>query len=77
MTQPRTGQAATALATGDVLVTGGEQTVIGEPTGTAELFTPPVLADSGQRPARPAGHRHRQRVLPLPPAMVRPDRAST
>jgi Kelch motif/IPT/TIG domain len=46
MTQPRTGQTATALAGGDVLVAGGEQAVIGQPTGTAELYTPPVLADS-------------------------------
>jgi hypothetical protein len=46
MTQPRTGQSATALAAGDVLVAGGEQAVSGQPTGTAELYTPPVLADS-------------------------------
>jgi hypothetical protein len=46
MTQPRTGQTATALATGDVVVAGGEQAVSGQPAGTAELYTPPVLADS-------------------------------
>jgi Kelch motif protein/galactose oxidase-like protein len=46
MTQPRTRQTATALADGDVLVAGGQETVSGQPTGTADLYTPPVLADS-------------------------------